>query len=223
MNKRDILKMRLKQIRERSGINQKEIATKIGVTPMTIHRWESLKQDNIPDIMELQAFAEACDVNVGEFFGDGDAVSGNEKSPPAQEPNGQSLPIYEYSGLKKFGLNDATSKRKLLISSNVILSGDGEMDGFFAISQDESFRLGKYGFTQDVQIVVIDPVQEIVEDGKIYLVFYNGSTYLRRVMRIPGGGYSISNDDGTDDITPLLAESGKFTILGKVVWFVVKK
>lgn len=220
MNKRDILKMRLKQIRERSGINQKEIATKIGVTPMTIHRWESLKQDNIPDIMELHAFAEACNVNVSEFFGD---VLENEKSPPAQEPNGQSLPIYEYSDLKKFGLNDATSKQKLLISSNIILSGDGEMNGFFAISQDESFKLGKYGFTQDVQIVVIDPVQEIVEDGKIYLVSYNGSTYLRRVMRIPGGGYSISNDDGTDDITPLLAESGKFTILGKVVWFVVKK
>ena len=46
---------------------------------------------------------------------------------------------------------------------------------------------------------------------------------LRCVTRIPPAGYKLANDDGKLNVAPEFIISGAFTVLGKVVGFVVKK
>jgi transcriptional regulator with XRE-family HTH domain/phage repressor protein C with HTH and peptisase S24 domain len=64
------LSNRIKNIRERARLKQKEIAEKIGVSIQTIGRWE--RNERRPDAEELQNLATALDTTVAYLMGETD-------------------------------------------------------------------------------------------------------------------------------------------------------
>ena len=216
-----------KSLRKKIGLNQSQLADLCEVHSVTISNWERGKKQ--PEAKNIQRLSEIFHVSVDALMS-----PTNEKKAPANQTasegsefNNQNensknncLPIYNYSDICKSGINIAVSSGKLPIIQEVVC--DGGTEELFAIRQNMSFRLGRLGF-QDVPIIVLSRVSEIVEEGKIYLVSYNGETSLRCVTRIPPAGYKLANDDGELNVAPEFILSGAFTVLGKVVWFVVKK
>lgn len=64
------LRLRLRQLRERSGRTREEIAIEAGVSVSTQKNWED--EDNTsqfnPTVMMLRAYTSACGSSIGELF-----------------------------------------------------------------------------------------------------------------------------------------------------------
>ena len=58
---------RVKELRQRAGMSQKELAITVGVSCPTISEWEHQKKD--PTAERLRNLAEAFDVNTGVILG----------------------------------------------------------------------------------------------------------------------------------------------------------
>ena len=61
----------IRQLRERKGITQADLAEQLNVSPKTISKWETAK--GLPDISLLDSLARALDVSVMELMS-GDTV-----------------------------------------------------------------------------------------------------------------------------------------------------
>ncbi|BAH06767.1 helix-turn-helix domain-containing protein [Clostridium kluyveri] len=64
---------KIKEIRESKNLTQKQLAEKIGVTPVTITRYENNKRE--PSIETLNKIAKALDVTINDLAGEKDTVT----------------------------------------------------------------------------------------------------------------------------------------------------
>ena len=67
----------IKQLREKRGMTQAELADKIGVSSKTVSKWETAK--GLPDITLLQPLAQALGVSVIELM-NGEAITNRNVS-----------------------------------------------------------------------------------------------------------------------------------------------
>lgn len=67
--------IRLKELRKKSGLNQSQLAEKIGVSLLTLFRWE--KGERTPRLEEIKALAKALGVSEADLLND---------SPPVHKP-----------------------------------------------------------------------------------------------------------------------------------------
>src|SRR5436305_10003308 len=58
---------RLRELRERAGLSQSQLAVKVGRTQATVSLWESGKR--MPTVPDLVVLARELGVEPGEFFG----------------------------------------------------------------------------------------------------------------------------------------------------------
>ena len=133
-----------------------------------------------------------------------------------------SLKKYNYSDVVKYGLSGAVHVGLVITDKENFADSDAENPPF-AIVQNESFNLGRFGL-QNVKTAMFAPTEEIDEEGKFYLISYNGRTSLQRVRKIPpNAGYIIENDNGSFNISSDFAESGCFTVISKLVYRIAKE
>lgn len=64
---------RIKHIRKQSGITQKQLAEKLGMTQAAIVQFESEKSN--PKIDTLQKIADALNVSITDFLDDGESIT----------------------------------------------------------------------------------------------------------------------------------------------------
>lgn len=69
MNEDKKIAVRIKQSRQLAKITQQELAEKIGVSPITMNRWENPDTGRVPNTDMLKRIAEALNVSVGYLMG----------------------------------------------------------------------------------------------------------------------------------------------------------
>lgn len=71
---------------------------------------------------------------------------------------------------------------------------------------------------QDGDALVIDTADTMVQDGRVYAIWYDGGERVKRLYRLPGGGLRIQSDNpafATIDLGPDLVQHVR--VLGRVV------
>lgn len=61
-----ILSKNLRELREKRGLTQKDLADKLALSDKTISKWE--KERSIPDVFTLLKLAEILDCSLDDFF-----------------------------------------------------------------------------------------------------------------------------------------------------------
>ncbi len=61
-----ILSKNLRELREKRGLTQKDLADKLALSDKTISKWE--KERSIPDVFTLLKLAELLDCSLDDFF-----------------------------------------------------------------------------------------------------------------------------------------------------------
>lgn len=72
---------------------------------------------------------------------------------------------------------------------------------------------------KDEDRVAIDTTKTRVYDDGVFAVMINGDLFIRRVLRLPGGGFKLLADKDprlTQEVTADMADS--VTILGEMIW-----
>ncbi len=79
----EVVVMRIKEIREKKGILQKDLAARLGIANNTFSQYENGKRE--PDVETLKRIAEALGVSLDELVG----VEGQKKEEPAALAGGE--------------------------------------------------------------------------------------------------------------------------------------
>ena len=69
MNEDKNIAVRIKQSRQLAKITQQELAERIGVSPITMNRWENPESGRAPNADMLKRIAEVLNVSVGYLMG----------------------------------------------------------------------------------------------------------------------------------------------------------
>lgn len=69
----------------------------------------------------------------------------------------------------------------------------------------------------DGDLVVVDTAQkDITQQDRLWCLSYGDLGMIKRVRRLPGGGYQINSDNPA--VTPITAYDGELHVIGRVVW-----
>lgn len=226
-----MLKDLLRQLRKDKGLNQIDLAQRVGVSIDSVRRWEAGKRE--PRLGELEKIALVLEVPVASLINGAEVGAVENKTAPSpKEERGISniqfdnidykvyvIPMYDYSQLHlhgEEGLTMATDAR-LAVPRFQLLEID-DKNPPFAVRQDIPFSLTGRGISAVDGAVVINPRYTDVESGKIYLVLHNKELLLRQVSRALDGGYSLDADNGAHtDVPEDAVARGDFKIIGRAV------
>jgi len=73
---------RLREARERRGMTQGDLASKLGVHPATVTLWENRKNRRQIGTKHIQKVAEALNIRVSELLGEDDPARSSPQLPP---------------------------------------------------------------------------------------------------------------------------------------------
>lgn len=226
-----MLKDLLRRLRKDKGLNQIDLAQRVGVSIDSVRRWEAGKRE--PRLSELEKIALVLEVPVTSLMSGAEAGGVKNKTAPSpKEERGISniqfdnidykvyvILMYNYSQLHlhgEEGLTMATDVR-LAVPRFQLLEID-DKNPPFAVRQDITFNLADRGIPAADGAVVINPRYTDVESGKIYLVLHNKELLLRQVSRASNGGYFLDADNGIHaEVSCDAVANGNFRIIGRAV------
>ncbi len=188
----------VKELREKAGMQQKELAILIGVKQPTVSEWEHGKKD--PSGERLRKIAELFQVEIGTVLGyESQLIPLKRKAVPI--------------------LGDIACGDPITAEENM----DGHADLPDGIRADFALRCKGSSMEPtfaDGDLVLIRQ-QEEVPDGKIAAVLIGSEATLKRVHRIPDGVMLIP--DNSQDFSPLIyqrEEAAEVRIIGLAVGYV---
>lgn len=222
-----MLKDLLRRLRKDKGLNQIDLAQRVGVSIDSVRRWEAGKRE--PRLGELEKIALVLEVPVTSL------VMGreeNKNTPFPKEERGISniqfdnkflrayaITMYNYSNLYLHGEAYPTMEPdgSRYISPEYVFAQRDEKRPPFLVRQDRSFSISQTvpAIAVDDDIL-IDPSAGFVSD-RIYLVCLDGHDSVCRVTSVEGGGYQLEHDKGRQFVSPQMVEDKRFFIVGSVV------
>lgn len=210
---------RLKEAMEEAGLDQPELAERAGCTQGAISQillGNTKRSRYLPDI------ATALGVSVQWLRGESDNRDPNAPLVPTSKDvmehfdlaivpelelgysmgGGSILADYEQTGVIPF-------QRSWL---KAMMNGHFE-DLFVARGDGDSMQ----PTLLDGDIVLIDTSQKSInKQDRIWAVSYGDLGMIKRIRRLPGGGYNIFSDNPA--VVPIIAHDDEMHVIGRVIW-----
>lgn len=199
---------RLREIRRRADLTQKEVASYIGITQNTYSYWENDKV-NI-DNESLQKLANLFGVSIDYLLG-------------------RETPVYHADSSLKFNLDEVELQDyypvPLLgrVVAGVPIEAQENLEGYIYISfrpSEEYFALRVHGDSMknvgiNDKAIIVCHKQETAESGEIVIAMLNGEQTVKR-YKLHGGAVFLMPENS--DYLPIpVTPADDFLILGKVV------
>lgn len=199
---------RLREIRRRADLTQKEVANFIGITQNTYSYWENDKV-NI-DNESLQKLANLFGVSIDYLLG-------------------RELPTYHADNALKYNLDEVELQDyypvPLLgrVVAGVPIEAQENLEGYIYVAyrpSEEYFALRVHGDSMknvgiNEKAIIVCHKQETAENGEIVIAMLNGEQTVKR-YKIHGGSVFLVPENS--DYLPIpVTPSDDFLILGKVV------
>ena len=238
MTKKIEVGLRLKQIRENSGLSQRSLATKCGWGPSRISNYESgIRSISLDDAEVISNALNISPKNL--LFGES---SNTEKTPQGNAEVLGNMQIWD----SKTPLGDDEvalpflSEVKLSAGNGVV--NDLEHDNGFRLRFAKS-TLRRYNeepenavcvavhgnsmepVLPDGSTVGIDCGNKTLMEGKIFAINHNGELFIKKLYRLPGGGLRVYSFNELEypprEYTEKQVLEQKITIVGRVFWYSV--
>lgn len=188
----------VRELRERAGMQQKELALLVGVSRPTVSEWEHGKKNPSGD--RLRKLAEIFQVDVGTVLGYGPAVIPISRG---------AVPV----------VGSIACGHPITAEQNI----EGYADLPAGLSADFALRCVGESMVptfQDGDLVLIRQ-QADVDDGRVAAVLIENEATLKRIHHLPDG--VILNPDNQGAFSPLVfrkSETESIRILGVAIGFV---
>ncbi len=238
MTKKIEVGLRLKQIRENSGLSQRSLATKCGWGPSRISNYESgIRSISLDDAEVISNALNISPKNL--LFGES---SNTEKTPQGNAEVLGNMQIWD----SKTPLGDDEvalpflSEVKLSAGNGVV--NDLEHDNGFRLRFAKS-TLRRYNVEPENAVCVavhgnsmepvlpdgstvgIDCGNKTLMEGKIFAINHNGELFIKKLYRLPGGGLRVYSFNELEypprEYTEKQVLEQKITIVGRVFWYSV--
>lgn len=189
---------KLKEIREKTGLNQKEFANVCGIPSTTYNQYENGKRE--PDVQTLELLANKLNVSIDEIFGR------EEKT-----KKGYRIPVFGNvaAGIPISAIEDIVDYEEI---------SENDFDG------GEYFGLVIKGDSMEPRMttgdVVIVRSQSTIENGEIAIVLVNGDeATCKKIKKTPEGVILLSNNPNYEPLfySNKQIEQLPVCIIGKVV------
>ena len=189
---------KLKEIREKTGLNQKEFANKCGIPSTTYNQYENGKRE--PDVQTLELLADKLNVSIDEIFG---RKEKNKK--------GYKIPVFGHvaAGIPISAIEDIIDFEEI----DEELAATGEYFGLIIKGDSMEPRMT----TGDVVIV---KSQSTIENGETAIVLVNGDeATCKKIKKTPEGVLLISTNPNYEPLffTNKQIEQLPVRIIGKVI------
>lgn len=238
MTKKVEVGLRLKQIRENSGLSQRALATKCGWGPSRISNYESgIRSISLDD---AEIISNALNISpktllFGESLITNKPPQGNAKVLGNMQAWDSSTPIGDDEVAVPF-----LSEIKLSAGNGFV--NDLEHDNGFRLRFAKS-TLRRYNVAPENAVCVavhgnsmepvlpdgstvgIDCGNKTLMEGKIFAINHNGELFIKKLYRLPGGGLRIYSFNEIEypprEYTEEQVLEQKITIVGRVFWYSV--
>lgn len=239
---------KIREARKAAGLNQPELAAKIGWGQSRISNYERGERE--PSFGDLKEIAQALSIDASELFPGSDS-SGSEYL-SKQAPiifTAEEYKIAE-SNAQIYGAFELWDSRTPLRDDEVALPFYMEVElaagaGSEVQREDNGFKLRFAKSTlrnsgvqaenaacvkisgnsmepvlPDGSTVGIDTNDRTVKDGKMYAIDHDGMLRVKMLYRLPGGGLRIKsyNSDEYPDETYTPEQAMTIKVIGKVFW-----
>lgn len=233
------LKERLREALAAAGINQSELAAKVGISRASVSDWFTGATKTIEGA-NLTKAAEALRVDARWLAtGDGPLRAEEPRAAYGMAPilaweHEDDLPPGEYVQIPGFEVQlwagDGNGQRALglqlqisfLKSEPLAFRTDWIRKMKLKPSKLASMRVTGDSMEDrfhDGDAVVIDTSQTDIIDGKVYALWYDGGERIKRLYRRPGGGLVIHSDNEAKNpqLTLTPEEAAQVRVIGRVV------
>lgn len=215
---------RLKQLRKKIGMSQKEFAEKLNITPSSLNNYEVGRRNIPPEI--LADLSDKFNVNIDWLLTGNDPMFKDELEIKETETDEiVKLPFYKESFVSAgygFGnyedefITISFSKELLKFLFKVNIERGLHLVPVFGNSMTPTIPEGA------VAIVLDYKVEVYLREGSIYVVKYDGEEFIKRVFKDPVSGNLklISDNEDYPPIEVSGEESNRFQILGRVIGYI---
>lgn len=224
----------------KSGLSQKEIAARVGVTPGAITQWkqggiQELKANNLLALAKATGFKSEWLANgTGEMQGETEGRPVEAWAAPPEIPTGSSIRTYEavdeldpesYVLVDRYDvqLSAGCGNIQWVVNEKDPLSFRARWFQAKRLNPDNCKALYVRGRSmepklEDWDTVLIDTSQAEIIDGEIYAVCLHDEFFIKTVQRIAGGVLLKSENPDFENIEVRGEELSALSIIGKKVW-----
>lgn len=229
---------RIAQKREALGLNQSELARRLGVTPQAVQKWESGMA--IPRGGRLEDIATALSTSVAYLLGAESGMAGRMPA-PADRTNAHIIGMVDawddatqldedevyVPFLKEVELSAGNGRTTVECSGNRKLRFGKLTLRRQGVSPNDAVCVMVSGNSMepvlpDGSTVGVNRAVTKVTDGKMYAIDHDGQLRVKVLYRLPGGGLrlrSYNRDEYQDEeYSADDVKNHRITILGKVFW-----
>lgn len=224
-----MLKDLLRQLRKDKGLNQIDLAQRVGVSIDSVRRWEAGKRE--PRLGELEKIALVLEVPVASLINGAEVGAVENKTAPfPKEERGisniqfdnidykvYSFSVYNYSLMRGEEYPTMDSRAGNCFHTTEKLSGLDKDRPPFIVDQDKDFRMKRTANFEPTDRILVDPLQTKIESGKIYLVSYQGESIVCQIRKNSEGQYQLINDGQPINATLDDLTARRLIVVGKVV------
>ncbi len=207
------MKTKIKELREKAGMTQKELASALGITQQSVYYYESGERDIKASVLIEMAAALNC--TVSELLGIGRAEI---VLPPNSRNEDCAVPLYGE-------IAAGTPIEMTTITKTV------EVPSEVRNKYPNAFLLRVEGNSMSCILpngcyALVDPCKEVLCNGAPYAVCVNGyAATIKRVRRL-NNGFELVPDSTDPTYKPKVYDYGEdgtetVTVIGRVVWYCV--
>ncbi len=207
------MKTKIKELREKAGMTQKELASALGITQQSVYYYESGERDIKASVLIEMAAALNC--TVSELLGIGRAEI---VLPPNSRNEDCAVPLYGE-------IAAGTPIEMTTITKTV------EVPSEVRNKYPNAFLLRVEGNSMSCILpngcyALVDPCKEVLCNGAPYAVCVNGyAATIKRVRRL-NNGFELVPDSTDPTYKPKVYDYGEdgtetVTVIGRVVWYCI--
>ncbi|PSU44523.1 phage repressor protein [Photobacterium frigidiphilum] len=201
---------RIRELRLKKRLTQKELATRVGVTPTAVSQWE--REENEPKGKHLLKLSKELDVTV-------DWLTVAIK-PPIQmlpESNVACVLVSFYPNVCAAGgvgsCVDDEDKGYAAIPTNIIKGRNIDDIVCIVVTGDSMEPIVPEG-----SIIALDRHERVIKDGKMYVFKQNGLLRIKSLKQTPYELIIQSYNKSYDDEVYNLSGLDDFELIGRVFW-----
>lgn len=204
---------RIKKARERSGMNQSELARALGLTPQAVQKWES--GGISPKNFRINQLANLLGTTVAYLVGDVDI-------PPMEEKNLPGLKIKMLANKASMGIGDDELSEDV-IGGEIVLTRDF-VDRLYPARAESLRFIHAYGDSMaptlnSGDVLLVDTSAKDVKIDGIYVLKAHDRLFVKRVRQRMDGQYEISSDNPTHKTVDVLNGDNQVSVIGRVVFY----
>lgn len=221
---------RITQARQALGMTQTDLATKMGVSPQAVQKWES--GDSTPRHARLAHLATILKTSVETLLtgARSDSVAAQlqpistwDDSTPLEDGEVE-LPFY-----REVELSGGSGSQVVLEHAGRTLRFDRALLRSKGITPSNAACVQVRGNSMapilpDGTTVGVDAGSVAIKDGDMYAFDHDGQLRVKLLYRLPGGGIrvrSFNTDEHPDERYDAIEAAQKIRVIGRVFWYSV--